>query len=169
MIVVRGLKESDIPALAELHVAAWQVAYRNILPDALLDHLSVDMAIERWTVLITEAGRTTLVAEQEGHPVGFVGFGASRDRDDNPEIVGEIYAIYVHPNRWERGAGRALMEQAVASLQQQGFTEVTVWTMRDNHPAKAFYEKVGFIFDGKEKESGRSGAKYQEVRYRQRI
>lgn len=166
---IRNVKPADISSLAELHVAAWQVAYRQILPDALLDNLSVDQAQTRWTHLIRDGQRSTLVAEVDGRPIGFVGFGASRDQDDNPDLVGEIYAAYVHPAHWGQGAGTTLLQRAIADLRDQGFTEITVWTLTQNSQARRFYEKMGFLADGATKSIERRGARFDEVRYRRRI
>jgi GNAT superfamily N-acetyltransferase len=168
-VVIRAVKPSDISALAELHVAAWQVAYRRILPDDLLDNLSVDQAQTRWGHLIKDNQRTTLVAEANGQPVGFVGFGASRDQDDNSDLVGEIYAVYVHPAHWGQGVGTALLRRAMAQLRDQGFQELTVWTLTENSQARTFYEKNGFLADGAIKNVERRGVCFNEVRYRQRI
>jgi len=168
-VVIRELKSADISSLAELHVAAWQVAYRHILPDELLDNLSVDQAQIRWSHLIRDTQRITLVAEADGRAIGFVGFGTSRDQDDKSDLVGEIYAAYVHPAHWGQGIGTALLRQAIEHLRGQGFKVVTVWTLTENSQARIFYEKTGFLADGATKSVERRGARFNEVRYRQRI
>ena len=168
-MVIRSAKKADLPALAELHVVTWQVAYRDILPAELIESLSAARTEARWAELFNDPQRTTLIAEINGQVAGFVGFGASRDEDDSPHKVGEIYALYVHPNWWGNGSGTALVEQAFKQLRQKGFQEVTVWTLTRNSPARTFYEKVGFIFDGATKEDSWQDVKFSEVRYRQQI
>ncbi|MEW5958373.1 MAG: GNAT family N-acetyltransferase [Chloroflexota bacterium] len=165
-MVIREVQEADLPALAELHVAAWQVAYRQILPAEFLNNLSTSTAEARWADLLEDARRTTLVAEVNGRVAGFVGFGDSRDEDDDPHVVGEIYAVYVHPEFWGQGAGTALVRQAINQLQDRGLREVTVWTLTENALARAFYEKMGFTGDNATKRIARPEVTFNEVRYR---
>ena len=41
-MILRDATESDIEPLVRLHIASWQAAYRGILPDEVLDHLSLE-------------------------------------------------------------------------------------------------------------------------------
>jgi ribosomal protein S18 acetylase RimI-like enzyme len=88
------------------------------------------------------------VAEKDGQVVGFVTVGKSRDDDADKALEGEIYAFYVDPNVWRQGYGRALSRQALESLRAQGFSEVTLWVLRDNRRAISFYQAMGFQADG---------------------
>ena len=168
-IKIRPAKSADIPVIAQTVVRAWQVAYRHILPDALLDNLSTARAAARWSELIKDQNMSTLVAEFDGKVVGFVRLGAGRDADIDSKMIGEIYAIYVHPDYWSLGAGRALLYQAIKQLRQRDFQEVTLWTLRDNLRARTFYEQVGLAFDGATKETDRGGVSSTEVRYRRKL
>jgi GNAT superfamily N-acetyltransferase len=165
-LTIRKLEPADIPAVAEVVVVAWQTAYRNILPETLLDNLSITQAEEGWSERIKDPTTATLVADVDGCAVGFVRFGASRDTGDDPRLVGENYAIYIHPDKWGLGAGSALLRSAIEELRRSNYKEVTLWTLRDNLPARAFYEKAGLVLDGATKEIERGAEKSVEVRYR---
>lgn len=41
------------------------------------------------------------------------------------------------------------MQTAFAAL--DGYQEIILWVLEDNKRAIAFYEKMGFVFDGQEK------------------
>jgi ribosomal protein S18 acetylase RimI-like enzyme len=166
---VHPIHPSDIPAIARAVVAAWQTAYRGIVSDAYLDGLDVDRIEQACTQIVEMPDRTNLVVEVDGQVIGFVGFGAVRDKDTDPAQVAEVYGLYVHPDHWRKGAGSALMEAALKRLRQDGYTEVVLWTMRDNTPAHGFYEKGGFRRDGAEKRSERQGEQFVEVRFRRKI
>jgi len=45
---IRAARFEDAQQIAEVHVASWQVAYRGILSDSLLDSLSVEAWTEQW-------------------------------------------------------------------------------------------------------------------------
>jgi ribosomal protein S18 acetylase RimI-like enzyme len=85
--------------------------------------------------------------EGSGEPVvGFVTFGPSRDRDTVG--MGEIYALYVDPGRYESGVGRMLMAHARRRLKGQGFEAAVLWVLQGNERAASFYESEGWAADG---------------------
>ena len=45
---VRDAVPSDALGIAEVHTTTWKTSYRGILPDTLLDSLSVARRTERW-------------------------------------------------------------------------------------------------------------------------
>ena len=59
--------------------------------------------------------------------VGFVTFGPSRD--DDTVGMGEIYALYVDPGRYEGGVGRLLMAEARRRLKGEGFEAAVLWVL----------------------------------------
>jgi ribosomal protein S18 acetylase RimI-like enzyme len=89
--------------------------------------------------------------EGSGEPVvGFVTFGPSRDRDTVG--LGEIYALYVDPGRYEGGVGRLLMAHARQRLKEQGFEAAVLWVLLGNERAARFYEREGWKPDGATRE-----------------
>lgn len=77
---------------------------------------------------------------------GFVTFGPSRDAD--AAGLGEIYALYVDPGSYGGGTGRLLMAEARRRLREAGIEEATLWVLRGNDRAAAFYEREGWKPDG---------------------
>ncbi|MBN1219080.1 MAG: GNAT family N-acetyltransferase [Anaerolineae bacterium] len=169
-MTVRAAKPTDARGIARVHIRAWQIAYRGLLPDYVLDDLSVDNSERRWQMRFIENTTQTLVAEDNGRIVGFVTLGASRDDDVDRQQIGEIYAFYIEPGMCRQGHGRALWVEALALLREQGFSEVMLWVLRDNHRAISFYQAVGFTADGGAKtELWRDQIEIQQVRYRQAL
>ena len=74
MAVVRRATQGDATALAQVHVAAWQAAYRGVMTDAFLDGLDVRQWAERWRQTLggtrgpEHTPETVLVVELEGLP-----------------------------------------------------------------------------------------------------
>jgi ribosomal protein S18 acetylase RimI-like enzyme len=85
-----------------------------------------------------------------GAVVGFVTFGPSRDPDTVG--LGEIYALYVDPGRYEGGVGRMLMAHARRRLKEQGFEAAVLWVLLGNERAASFYEREGWKPDGATRE-----------------
>ena len=167
---VRRATPSDARGIAEVHVAAWQAVYRGLLPDTLLDNLSVDDSEQRWAGRLTGAWGQFLVSERDGDVVGFAACGATQDADANRQETGEVYVVYVRPREWRRGHGRSLLGESLSLLREQGFREVMLWVLEDNRQAIAFYEAEGFVADGASKVKTRAGGVEMHVaRYRRSI
>jgi GNAT superfamily N-acetyltransferase len=158
---IRPASPDDAVAIETIRVHGWQSAYRHVYPAAELDALPVDP--ERWRsrLHVPPPGWTTVVCEDGGHVVGFASTGPSRDEDE----IGEVYAIYVEPDAWSTGAGRALLASAEATL-AAAYDAALLWVLEDNPRARRFYERAGWAPDGVRKAEERFGVRAPEVRYR---
>lgn len=168
---VRRAVESDARGIALVHVRSWRVAYRGILPDEVLDGLSVDQRERGWRDRLAERdGRAfTLVPDADGAVAGFCTVATpSRDKDAAPRVA-EIEAIYVVPDAWRGGIGTALLDAALEELRARGYQEATLWVLAENERARAFYAACGFEPDGAEKQLEGIGAGVTEVRLRARL
>jgi GNAT superfamily N-acetyltransferase len=166
-LVIRAAVPADAAEIARVHVASWRAAYRGLLPDRYLERLSVDDRAPTWRRRIDgrRPGEAVLVAGRGGAIVGFASAGPTRDRDADPRSVGEVYAVYLTPEEWGRGAGRRLLERAVAALRDAGFAHAGLWVLETNAHARGFYEHLGWRADGSTKQE-RFGERVTEVRYR---
>ena len=108
-----------------------------------------------------------LMAEDGSGMLGFTMCGESRDPDATHE-AGEVRTMFVVPAAWGRGAGSALMTEALDDLRERGYSEATVWSFADNERANRFYEARGFSPDGTER-TEEVWADILEVRYRRSL
>ena len=162
------MTSADIEAVAACHLASWQMAFRGLLSDGLLDELTHSQFIQTWRQLVSVGGRTNLVADGAQEIIGFVSFGAYRpgpSNDPASEQIAEVYGIYVHPTWWRAGAGRMLFRIALEELHAAGFQTVKVWTMAGNRRSRSFYEAHGLRLSPSARTSERSGEKFEEVQY----
>lgn len=172
-MIIRTATREDAAAIAAVHVRSWQVAYRGLLPDALLQNLSVERRTrwwgEGWWTRDPEH-RQLLVAEAGGAILGFAALGPSRG-EDATAASGEVYAIYVDPDAWGRGIGRRLMERASDNLSSAGFADATLWVLESNQRARRFYEVGGWQTDGgrRTERLQEGGVDALEVRYRRSV
>jgi GNAT superfamily N-acetyltransferase len=150
-VAIRRAAPADARAIAAVHVTSWQVAYRGIVPDEVLDALSVEGRERGWRERLgrpDELHRLTLVAERDGAVAGFCSIAAPSRDDDAGERTAEVAALYVEPAQWRTGVGRALLGAALDALRADGFADATLWVLADNARGRAFYERVGFAADG---------------------
>jgi ribosomal protein S18 acetylase RimI-like enzyme len=142
--MVRAAIIDDAPAIAGVHVASWRSTYRTLLPGDFLDSLSEASYADRWTRIIGEGSSRIYVAEDGGMPVGFA--SAGRERAGETGYSGELYAIYVLDDFQRRGHGRELVRATVAGLREIGLEDMLIWVLRDNLPARRFYERLGGVY-----------------------
>jgi GNAT superfamily N-acetyltransferase len=142
-----------------------RTAYRGQLPDDYLDALRPEERAASWKRGLRRDRDPLLVAEDNGHVVGFALVGPAQD----PEGAGQLSAINVDPDQWGTGAGRALLAAAQAELVRLGYTEAVLWVLPGNARARRFYEVAGWAHDGAQRTGEAWGIAFTEVRYRRRL
>jgi ribosomal protein S18 acetylase RimI-like enzyme len=146
---IREGEPKDAEAIATIHVRSWQEAYRGQLTDEYLDGLRVEDRLElhRYALEQPPPEYRMWVAEERGELLGFAVTGRSEDADAD-ERTGELYAIYLQPERVGTGLGRTLFEHALEDLRARGFRTATLWVLETNERARRFYEVAGWAPDG---------------------
>ncbi len=139
---VRRARPGDAEAIARIWFDAWQRSYKGLVPDAVLEALSVEQRAVYWRSRLRYEDSTLVVGDIDGYCRAL---RESRDRDAPPR-TGEIASLYVHPDRHRQGRGRALLERALADL--GGCDAVTLWVFEANATARAFYGAFGFAPEG---------------------
>jgi len=138
-VLVRPANPDDADAMCRVYLAAGREAWAHFLP---VEHVAPAPG--------AFSGDGGVVAEEDGEVVGF-----ARLRGN------ELDTLYTHPRVWGRGAGRALMDAALA-----GLDEATLWTAEQNTRARRVYERYGWRPDGATREKTYAGVTFTELRYR---
>jgi len=167
---VRTATAADAASIAQIHVETWRVAYRGQIPDAVLNGLDVGRRTVLWQERLAQRRGAVFVAEDGDSIKGFCDLVPSRDKDADARTVAEIGGIYILPQHWRKGTGRALCNRALATARQQDYTAVTLWVLASNDGARRFYEAMGFSLDGAAKtDKAADGSELHEVRFRMTI
>jgi ribosomal protein S18 acetylase RimI-like enzyme len=161
---VRAATPDDADVIADINVRSWRHAYRGIIPDSCL--AALDQAAIANRVREAALNRSATILVTGGPEVhGFSWVSRSRD-DDVPPETAEIIAIYVDPQLERRGIGRALALASCDAARSQGFTRISLWVLDENARARAFYEALEFVSDGRTKTTSHwGGIPIREVRY----
>jgi len=139
--------------------------YRDFIPEIILQNLSIKERTQQWYDLIKQGGNV-LVIEVDNQLVGFASICCFRDFSaDN--TMGEISAIYLHPDYWRVGLGTKLCKAAISELANQGYKKILLWVFEDNIQARKFYDAIGFEATDSTKleEFYEGGALLKEVLY----
>lgn len=180
-ILVRPAVESDVARIADVHLASWLATYRGICSDTFLDSLTAK-TFEGYhrprLQMPPEQARSSpfLVAcdrARSNEIIGFARCGSTRPKSPTGDALpsdvaqrfsAELYAIYVHPERFGRGAGRAMLDAVVHELGTLGHKTMCVWVLTENRRARAFYERMGATLAG-EANITLDGRAYPQVAY----
>ena len=167
-MILRPAQPSDAMKVAGVHVRSWQAAYRTLLPDDCLDRLRPEDRAARYDFATTDPLRPwTVVAEEAGSIAGFATTMPSRDADAPGH--GEVCALYVDPEYWDKKIGAALVSAARAHLVEQGFQRAILWMLVGNVRADRFYRKDDWMPDGTRRTDNIWGITIEEIRYRRAL
>ena len=161
---LRPAEPDDAIAVARVHVRSWQVAYRTLLPDDYLDQLRPEDRAHKYDFSgLDPLKPRTIVAAEDGVILGFATTAPSRE-PTQPDY-GELYALYVDPEKWGQGIGMALLSAARANLFGLGFRKALLWVLAGNVRAERFYRIDQWAPDGYLRKDTVWGVMVNEVRY----
>ena len=157
---IRYITQNDDPLeISGIYESSWKYAYKGIIPQEYLYSIPAG----RWAGSIGKAGMNNLVLTENGRIIGTASF--CRSRWEKYGEYGEIVSIYFLPEFIGKGYGRLLFNKCVEELKRCGFEKVLLWVLEDNHRARHFYEKNGFIYSGTFMEDNIGGKNLREVLY----
>jgi ribosomal protein S18 acetylase RimI-like enzyme len=145
---IRRAGEDDVAALARVHVACWHESYDGLVPAALLGAFSVARGEAVWRRILREPAAfncaLVVVAELDRRLVGFGSCCSQRSAElAAAGYDGEVSSIYLLREFQRRGLGLRLMHVLASDLLARGFGSLSLWVLRDNARARAFYERCG--------------------------
>lgn len=167
MITIRPALLEDAKILGEIHALTWKHAYKGIMPDVVLDGITIEKRTLYFEKALSEKREEDFLIFLQDQPVGLICIGKCRD-DDADSDVGEIWGIYILPEYQGKGVGTCSIKWALEELESRGYKRVTLWVLEDNHHARKFYECMGFLYKGMNKEI-RLGKTLLELRYERDI
>lgn len=142
--MIRRATPADARAIAALHLR-WLAAYGDVLTHQRILARDERVREQTWRDHL-EGARATSVLVVNDAIAGFASAGPSRDGDAEAQ-TGELYALYVDPDRTGAGLGGMLHDDALDRLVAEGFTHATLWTFGFNSGAHAFYVAHGWQRD----------------------
>ncbi|HEY9234121.1 MULTISPECIES: GNAT family N-acetyltransferase [Phenylobacterium] len=154
----------DAEELARVHVTAWRQTYQGLLPDSYLARMSIPVHARRFRASLLRPGdheATLAVADRDGL-VGYAAGGPSRAKRLGEA---EITTLYLLKTAQGHGLGRALVKGLARVFAANGATSLMISVLRDNIPARGFYDHLGGKGEAPRREPGPGGVTH-EVSYR---
>ena len=125
-MIITNMKPQHVAQVAELEKICFSDPWSEKSVASELDN-----ALSLW-----------LVAEDDGCVAGYIGSQTVMDESDMMNVA-------VHPDFRRRGIAEALVNALCDALKEQGSVSLTLEVRASNDPAKALYEKLGFLQVGK--------------------
>ena len=155
---------ADDEDLARVHVTTWRETYRGLLPDAFLNSMSEPVhARPVGRALIRRDGPEVVMAAAARS--GLIGYAQALPSRAGRPGEAEVATLYVLRARQRAGVGEALLRASARAMAARGFRSLMISVLRDNLPARSFYEHLGGVADAPRPEPGPGGVLY-EVAYR---
>jgi ribosomal protein S18 acetylase RimI-like enzyme len=164
---IRRADADDAEQIAAIHVQSWQAAYVGLLPQATLDALDAAARVPHWRAEIEASDwprRGIFVAEDDGL-LGFASLCACRADVPDAASIGELSSVYLLPQAWGRGVGRALITRTLETLSTARYESAMLWVLQDNTRAIAFYEALEWTANGAVQDRNVAGTPVREVGY----
>lgn len=162
-VLIRWADGSDAESMARVHVESYHNAYRYLMPSDYLESITIERQQKYYEELIRCGGPDkAAVLSVAGQVAGCLVIG--KVTGDARDCYGEIFSIYLPPERQGEGYGRALLDWGIERFGEMGLTHVVLWVLSDNKDARVFYEHAGFI-NTREERLIRRGTELVQVRY----
>ena len=142
MIYVRDAKLNDIEDMCKVNTKTWITTYKNLLPDSVLIkriETEKQRIINTKKDLIDNPNNIKLVGICNNKIVGMSYAGLS-ETNIFPNSA-EIYNLYILKEYQGFGIGKLMFYKAIEKLLLQGYKDLVIKCLKDNHSCK-FYEKL---------------------------
>lgn len=144
MFRIRVADLDDVSEIADVHIQSWNSTYRGIVADDFIDNMSHSRSEERWSTILSDESKLSLVNVATNETDRIVGFAVGgHERNGDPNYDSELYAIYLLKGYQGQGIGRQLVSSITRGLMGRSISSMLVWALKDNHPAREFYMSLG--------------------------
>lgn len=140
MEIVEATK-SDIPEIRNLAHSIWPAAYGKIISSEQLQYM---LGLIYSNTALSEQfdkGHRFIIARDENANIGFASFSA---KSDSQSEIFRLHKLYVLTDLHKKGFGSLLMDHVIGEAKKHNAKALELNVNKYN-PAKAFYEKKGFI------------------------
>ena len=148
-ITIRLAVPADALDMAEVHMRSWEVAYKDIIPAEYIREKNAARPA-MWQKILAEGKYPHRVIQLNGKTIGNMCVALPQDGDLD-ETYYELHGIYLSPDYFRQGIGTQAIKFAFDTARNLGKKSMTVWVFSENVNSIRFYEKHGFLPDGKTK------------------
>jgi len=143
MVTFRDASASDAGLISHIYATSWRKTYRGLISDDYLKRLPDEYWVPSVRSWLESGQLYGTIVYDDNRPVGCAIYGRGRDAgyDDWCEIV----SLYLLPDVIGRGLGRALLQEVIRIMHEDGYSRFYLWAIQGNQLADRFYRRQGFV------------------------
>ena len=137
--MLRAATSDDLVGLRDLERSASTAALGHVFPPQRFpypDH----RVLARWVIVLDDPEVEVLVEELGGRLIGLTAYDGHWLRH-----------LAVDPRHWGTGLADRLLDTSLARIATRGATSAQLWVLADNHRARRFYERAGWLLGDEER------------------
>ncbi|PEA55602.1 GNAT family N-acetyltransferase [Bacillus pseudomycoides] len=154
---------SHVEGIAKVCADGWLATYEGLYSQEYIDRVIEEYynheRIYKEVLTNNENWYGWFVALENGQVVGAIGGGTTGEK------CGEIFVLYLDPNRRREGIGTLLVDHFTEIQKEKGIVEQWVSVAKGNEKGIPFYEAKGFVKQSERPSQG-STEEEQAVSYR---
>jgi GNAT superfamily N-acetyltransferase len=136
---------ADLPANDRNFRTSFCETFAHLYSDTNLAAFLAKFTPEAWREEFDDPRYAFRVAEVDGEAVGYVKLGPLTLPVEPQAAAMELRQLYLLKGHHGTGIAAALMDWALAEAAKRGARELYLTVYTDNHRAKRFYERYGFV------------------------
>ena len=149
MIRYRDATPADLPAIDALFRESFIATFGHLYSPENLANFLAKFTPEAWAEELATPGLAFRLAEDDEGLVGYCKLGPiTLPVAPGPEPI-ELRQLYLRERGKGTGAAQALMGWALDTARSRGAATLWLSVYIDNHRAKRFYERYGFVDRGR--------------------
>jgi L-amino acid N-acyltransferase YncA len=169
-VSVRPARPEDVAEIARIQVDTWRTGYQAIVPRAVIESVSVELAQQAWGQAVTappSPAHHVLVAQEQDRVVGFAACGPADDlesADPDPDSTIAIAPLLVEPRWGRRGHGSRLLAAVIDHARTDKMTRAIAWVPEGDVASREFLASAGWAPDGLARALDTGAGELREIR-----
>ena len=146
------LRLADIPdaaTLADLGARSFTETFGHLYDPADLAAFLTSHSEENWRKELADPEFSVLIAEAGEEPIGYAKVGPPHLPFEPRGIAIELRQFYLLKPWQGRGIAEAMMQWVVDEAERRGGDDLYLSVFTENHRARRFYERWGFVPEGR--------------------
>ena len=140
----------DAPALSRLGAETFTETFGHLYQPADLAAFLVNHGEDHWRQELADPGFTVLIAENEdGEAIGYAKVGPPHLPFEPRGTAVELRQFYLLEPWQGRGLADEMMQWVIDEAERRGGDDLYLSVFVDNHRARKFYERWGFVAEGR--------------------
>ncbi len=144
-VIIRSIQTEDFNEVCDIVNENWKTAFIGCVNPALLTDCECLERSKRLRADFVSKRLSEYVFEEDGRVLGMLSLGNTKDMDRASAF--ELWRIYIAKDVQHNRIGSKLLSFAEQEAHTRGFSEIIIWTFKENIPAIHFYTKHGYVLD----------------------